>query len=166
MTAAKNKKKEEETLNPVIDNRKARYDYHLLERFEAGIVLLGCEVKSIREGKMNLQDSYVRIWKDEAWIYNCHISLYSRRQGHQEIDPLQNRKLLLNRSELNKLKDWAERKKGASIIPTKAYFNKKGKLKVEIAMAEGKKQYDKRETIKKRMQDREAKSAMKKGRGQ
>ena len=154
------KKIHEETAQPTIENRKARFEYHLLERFEAGIALLGCEVKAIREGKITLQDSYVRYWKDEVWLYNCHISPYSRKQGYEVIDPLRIRKLLLNQKEIKKLKEWTERKKGASVVPVKAYF-KKGKLKLEIAFAEGKKQYDKRATIKKRMQDREAQSAMK-----
>ena len=154
------KKSPAEPVQPTIENRKARFEYHLLERFEAGVVLLGSEVKAIREGKMTLQDSYVRFWKDEVWLYNCNISPYSRKQGHEVIDPLRIRKLLLNQKEIKKTKEWTERKKGASIIPVKAYF-KKGKLKIEIAFAEGKKQYDKRAAIKKRMQDREAQSAMK-----
>ena len=154
------KKLPEATAQPTIENRKARFEYHLLERFEAGIVLLGCEVKAIREGQMTLQDSYARFWKDEVWLYNCHITPYSRKQSYEVIDPLRIRKLLLNQKEIKKLKEWTERKKGASVVPVKAYF-KKGKLKLEIAFAEGKKQYDKRATIKKRMQDREAQSAMK-----
>ena len=154
------KKSTETAAQPSIENRKARYEYHLLERFEAGIVLLGCEVKSIREGKMILQDSYARIWQDEVWLYNCQISPYSRKQGHEVIDPLRIRKILLNQKEINKFKAWQERKQGASIIPVKAYF-KNGRLKIELAFAEGKKQYDKRETIKKREQDREARAAIK-----
>ncbi len=160
MTAAPKNKKSDESPSPVIENRKARFEYQLGERFEAGIQLLGSEVKAVREGKMNLQDSYVRLWKDEVWIYSCHISPYSRKQGHEEIDPLRTRKLLLNRSEINKVSGWIERRQGVSVIPTKAYF-KHGRLKIEVALAQGKKQYDKRETIKKRMQDREARAAIK-----
>ena len=157
----KNKKKLPETVGEAtIENRKARFEYHLLDRFEAGIVLLGSEVKAIREGKITLHDSYVRFWKDEIWLYNCHISPYSRKQGYEVIDPLRIRKLLLNQSEIKKIKEWIERKKGVSVIPLKAYF-KKGKLKLEVAFAEGKKQYDKRATIKKREQDREASAAIK-----
>ena len=157
----KNKKKPPEALDEkTIENRKARFEYHLLDRFEAGVVLLGSEVKAIREGKITLHDSYVRFWKDEVWLYNCHISPYSRKQGYEVIDPLRIRKLLLNQNEIKKIKEWIERKKGVSVIPLRAYF-KKGKLKLEIAFAEGKKQYDKRATIKKREQDREASAAIK-----
>ncbi len=162
MSAIK-KKLPETPAQPSIENRKARFEYHLLERYEAGIVLLGCEVKAIREGKMNLLDSYVRIWQDEPFLYNCHISPYSRKQGYEVIDPMRIRKLLLNQKEIKKLKEWTERKKGASVIPIKAYF-KKGKLKLEIATAEGKKQFDKRATIKKREQDKEARAAIKRNR--
>lgn len=162
MSAAK-KKLPETPAQPTIENRKARFEYQLLERFEAGIVLLGCEVKAIREGKMTLLDSYVRIWQGEAFLYNCHISPYSRKQGYEVIDPMRIRKLLLNQKEIKKLKEWTERKKGASVIPVKGYF-KKGKLKLEIAFAEGKKQHDKRATIKKREQDKEAQAAIKRAR--
>lgn len=157
------KKSEEAPANPTIENRKARHDFHLLDRFEAGVVLLGSEVKAIREGKMNLQDSFIRIWNESPWMYNCHISPYSRKQGHEEINPMRTRKLLLNQVEIKKLTEWIERKKGVSIIPIKGYF-KKGRFKLEIAFAEGKKQHDKREAIKKRMQDREASAAMKRAR--
>ncbi len=162
MSAAK-KKEPETPAQPSVENRKARFEYHLLERFEAGIVLLGCEVKAIREGQMNLTDSYVRVWQEEPFLYNCHISPYSRKQGYEVIDPMRIRKLLLNQKEIKKLKEWTERKKGASVIPIKAYF-KKGKLKLEIAFAEGKKQFDKRATVKKREQDKEARAAIKRAR--
>ncbi len=163
MSSAKKKQVPETPAQPTIENRKARFEYQLLERFEAGIVLLGCEVKAIREGKMTLLDSYVRIWQGEAFLYNCHISPYSRKQGYEVIDPMRIRKLLLNQKEIKKLKEWTERKKGASVIPVKGYF-KKGKLKLEIAFAEGKKQFDKRATVKKREQDKEARAAIKRGR--
>lgn len=163
MSSAKKKQIPETPAQPTIENRKARFEYQLLERFEAGIVLLGCEVKAIREGKMTLLDSYVRIWQGEAFLYNCHISPYSRKQGYEVIDPMRIRKLLLNQKEIKKLKEWTERKKGASVIPVKGYF-KKGKLKLEIAFAEGKKQFDKRATVKKREQDKEARAAIKRGR--
>ncbi len=157
------KKVEEAPASPTIENRKARHDFHLLERFEAGVVLLGSEVKAIREGRINLQDSFIRIWNDAPWLYNCHMSPYSRKQGHEVIDPIRTRKLLLNAAEVKKLKEWIERKKGVSVIPVKGYF-KKGRFKLEIAFAEGKKLHDKRDAIKKRMQDREAQAAMKRAR--
>ncbi len=156
-------KAEEAPASPTIENRKARHDFHLLERFEAGVVLLGSEVKAIREGRINLQDSFIRIWNEAPWLYNCHISPYSRKQGHEVIDPIRTRKLLLNAAEVKKLKEWIERKKGVSVIPVKGYF-KKGRFKLEIAFAEGKKLHDKRDAIKKRMQDREAQAAMKRAR--
>ncbi len=157
------KKEEEAPASPTIENRKARHDFHLLERFEAGVVLLGSEVKAIREGRINLQDSFLRIWNEAPWLYNCHISPYSRKQGHEVVDPVRTRKLLLNAAEVKKLKEWVERKKGVSVIPVKGYF-KKGRFKLEIAFAEGKKLHDKRDAIKKRMQDREAQAAMKRAR--
>ena len=142
-----------------IENRKARHDYFLFEKFEAGIALLGCEVKSIREGRVNLSDSFVRVMKNEAFLFNCHITPYSKIQGHTGIDPIRIRKLLLNRAELNVLEGKMSQK-GFSIVPLSMYF-KKGKVKVEIALAKGKKLEDKREDIKKRMHDRESAAAIK-----
>jgi len=140
-------------------NRKARHDFFLFDKYEAGICLLGNEVKSIREGRINLKDSFVRVIRGEAYLVNCHISAYSKIQGHVEVDPTRLRKLLLNRVEIDKLYSKSAQK-GFSIVPTEMYF-KKGKVKVEIAIAQGKKQFDKRETIKRRMHDREAASAIK-----
>ncbi|MDD5218110.1 MAG: SsrA-binding protein SmpB [Candidatus Omnitrophica bacterium] len=140
-------------------NRKARHDFFLFDKYEAGICLLGNEVKSIREGRVNLKDSFVRVIRGEAYLVNCHISAYSKIQGHVEVDPTRLRKLLLNRVEIDKLYSKSAQK-GFSIVPTEMYF-KKGKVKVEIAIAQGKKQFDKRETIKRRMHDREAASAIK-----
>jgi len=140
-------------------NRKAKHDYFLLDKFEAGICLLGCEVKSIREGKINLKDGFVRILKGEAFLFNCHISPYSKIQGHVELDPTRNRKLLLNRAEINRLLGAATRK-GHTIVPLSVYL-KNGKIKLEIAVAQGKQTVDKREAIKKRIHDREAQQAMK-----
>ncbi len=146
-------------MQPVTVNRKAHYDYFLFDKFEAGICLTGSEVKSIREGKINLNDSFVRIDKDEAFLYHCHISPYSRIQGYTDMDPTRYRKLLLKHSEINRLLGHT-RQKGYSIIPLSVYF-KRGLVKIEIALAKGKKQYDKRDTIKKRIHDRESASAIK-----
>src|SRR3989338_6375400 len=128
-------------------NRKARHDFFIFDRFEAGIVLLGSEVKSIREGRVNLKDSFVRIVRAEPYLFNFHISPYSKIQGHLDVDPIRSRKLLLKHSEINRLIGQMSRK-GFAIIPLSIYF-KKGLVKVEITLAQGKKQFDKRESIKK-----------------
>jgi len=140
-------------MKPVIENRKAYHDYHIDEKHEAGIALLGTEVKSIREGKANLRDSYVMIKDEEAFLFNCHISPYS----HGNImnhDPLRTRKLLLKKSEIMRLKGKIIQK-GYSLIPLKIYF-KGPYAKIEIGLARGKKLFDKREAIK----EKEAKRAM------
>jgi len=139
-------------------NRSAAHDYHLLERFEAGLALTGTEVKAIRGGKVNLKDSFAQIRNGEAWLLNCHISPYEygNRQNH---DPLRTRKLLLHAQEIRKLTGKAE-EKGLTLIPTKIYL-KKGRIKCEIAIAKGKKLYDKRETERRKDADREARKAIK-----
>jgi len=146
-------------VNKKIENRKAYHDYFLEDRYEAGIALLGCEVKSIREGRINLKDSFVRFLKGEAYLFNCHISPYSKIQGHVEIDPIRTRKLLLNRAELIQL-ETKLRPKGTTVVPTCMYF-KKGKLKVEIALAKGKQEHDKRDSIRKKIHDKESQQAIK-----
>lgn len=140
-------------------NRKAYHDYEVLDKYEAGIMLVGSEVKSLREGKINLKDSYVDIRLGEAYLINAHISPYSNA-SYNNHEPERDRKLLLHKQELNKL----ERKvknRGVSIIPLTIYFNKKGLVKLEIAMAKGKREYDKKQKIKdrdiKREVDRELK---------
>ncbi|MBI5674464.1 MAG: SsrA-binding protein SmpB [Nitrospirae bacterium] len=138
--------------NIVSSNRKAYHDYFIQETYEAGISLLGTEVKSLREGKANLKDSHVVIKGDEAFLLNCHISHYTHG-NLQNHDPLRTRKLLLHKREINKL--WgALSQQGLTLIPLKIYF-KKGKAKVEIGLAKGKRQYEKRETIKAKEADRE-----------
>ncbi len=140
-------------------NRKAKFDFFLLQKFEAGISLLGSEVKSIREGKVNLRDSFVRVVRGEAFLHNCHISPYSKIQGHVEIEAARTRKLLLHRKELEQLAVGSQQK-GHSIVPVSMYF-KRGRVKIEIALARGKKMADKRETIKQRMHDKESRAAIK-----
>ena len=144
----------------VSENRKAYFDYFIHDKYEAGVSLLGHEVKSIRERRINLKDSYVRIFREEAFLLNCHISPYSRIQGHEALDPIRTRKLLLKRSEINRLMGQVGRK-GVTIVPLRMYF-KKGFVKVEIGIGEGKKQYDKRAAIKERIHTRETQSAIKK----
>ena len=133
-------------------NRKAGFNYYLKEFFEAGIVLKGSEVKSLRDGKASIADSYALDKNGEIYLINSHIPLY-RQSSYNNHDPKRNRKLLLNKREINKLIGRINRE-GYTLIPTKLYF-KKGKAKVEIAVAKGKKQYDKRHTKKQRDWDRE-----------
>src|SRR4029079_5049255 len=140
------------------DNRKAHHDYHLLETFEAGVALVGTEVKSIREGGANLRDSFARIEAGEVWIYNVHISPY-RNRGDADHDPTRKRKLLLHRREIRKLIGKTV-EKGMTLVPVRMYL-KNGRIKVAVSLAKGKKAYDKRETIKRRETDRETRAAVK-----
>ena len=143
----------------VATNRQASHKYHLFDKYEAGIALRGNEVKSIREGRINLKDSFVRVMKGEAFLFNCHISAYSHIQDVRTADPTRMRKLLLKRSEIDRLSGQISGK-GHTAVPLSVYF-KQGLAKVEIAVARGKKEYDKRETIRRRIDDREAQRAMK-----
>ena len=142
----------------ITSNRKAFHDYFILEKLEAGISLLGTEVKSIREGQINLKDSYALVKGEEPFLINCHISPYSHgnRENH---DPTRTRKLLLNRREISKLIG-KTREKGLTLIPLRVYL-KRGKVKVELGVARGKKQFDKRETERRKEADREARAAIK-----
>ncbi|GAB4543997.1 MAG: SsrA-binding protein SmpB [Thermodesulfovibrionia bacterium] len=145
----------------VATNRKAYHDYSIEETYEAGISLLGTEVKSLRDGRVNLKDSYVIIKDNEALLLNCHISPYSHG-NIQNHDPLRTRKLLLHKREINRLFG-ALTQKGFTIIPLKIYF-KDGRAKVEIALAKGKRRYEKRETIKEREAQREIRRHLRKER--
>ena len=142
----------------IAENRKAFHDYHLLETFEAGIALLGTEVKAIREGRVNLRDSYARLENGEVFLFNVNISPYSHR-GYAEHEPLRRRKLLLHRHEIRKLIGKTV-ERGMTLVPTRLYF-KNGRVKVAISLAKGKKEYDKRETVKRREADRETRAAIK-----
>jgi len=139
-------------LKIISNNRKARFNYFFKEFFEAGIVLKGSEVKSLRDGKANISESYAFDEQGELYLANSHIPAY-KGSSYNNHDPKRNRKLLLNKREINKLIGRINRE-GYTLIPTKLYF-RKGKAKVEIAVAKGKKQYDKRHTKKKRDWDRE-----------
>lgn len=145
----------------IASNRKAHFNYEILEKYEAGLCLVGSEVKSLREGKANLSDSYAVIRNNEAYLLNCHISAYSHA-GPFNHDPLRTRKLLLHRHEIEKLIGKTQ-EKGLSLIPLRLYF-KRGKAKVELGLGKGKKLFDKRETVKRREMDREVAKAMKRGR--
>lgn len=138
-------------------NRQAQHLYHLLERFEAGVELTGTEVKSVREGKINLKDSYVQMQKGEAWLIDCHISPYTAG-SHFNHDPLRDRRLLLHRPEIDKLAGRIQ-EKGLTVVPTRVYL-KKNLIKCEIALAKGKKVYDHRETSRRRTIERETQQAI------
>jgi len=142
----------------IAENRKAFHDYHVLDTWEAGMVLLGTEVKSIREGRVNLRDSFARVEKGEVWLYNVNISSYSHR-GYADHEPLRQRKLLMHRDEIRKLIGKTT-EKGMTLVPLRMYF-RKGRVKVAIGLAKGKKDYDKRETIKRRETERETRAAVK-----
>ena len=140
----------------IVTNHKARHDYHVLETFEAGIVLHGTEVKSLRAGKGQIADAFARIEKEEAWLYNAHIDEYSHGnlQNHEPKAP---RKLLLHKSEIRKLFEFAS-VKGNALFPL-AFYWKNGKVKVSLGVGKGKQQFDKREDLKKREDAREVKRA-------
>ena len=146
------KQKTKSGLKIISNNRKARFNYFFKEFYEAGIVLLGSEVKSLRDGKANISESYAFDDNGEIFLVNSHIPSY-KESSYNNHDPKRNRKLLLNKKEINKLLGKINRE-GLTLIPTRLYF-KKGKAKVEIAVAKGKKQYDKRHTKKRRDWDRE-----------
>jgi len=142
----------------IATNREAYHNYFILETLECGVQLTGTEVKSIREGRCNLKDSYCLVRDNEAWLFNAHISPYSHgnRENHQ---PTRTRKLLLHRSEIDRLSSKSQ-EKGLTIVPTKMYL-KNGKIKVEIGLAKGKKLHDKRETERRREVDREVRTMLK-----
>ena len=140
-----------------IRNRRARYDYTVLESFECGIVLAGSEVKSIRAGHANLQDSYARVEHDEVWLHGMHISPYEFSTA--DLEPVRPRKLLLHRRQIDELTR-ATVEKGVTLVPLQVYF-KDGRAKVELAIARGKRQYDKRRTLAERDAQRDVERALK-----
>jgi len=147
-----------ESVRLISDNRKALFDYAILETFEAGIALLGTEVKAIREGRVNLRDSYARLDNGEVWLLNLHISPYSHT-GYAHHDERRQRKLLMHRHEIRKLTGRVA-EKGLTLVPLRMYF-KAGRVKVALALAKGKQLHDKRETIRRREIDRETRAAVK-----
>ena len=152
------KTEREKAQSNIAENRKAFHDFHLLETFEAGLVLLGTEVKAIREGRVNLRDSYAVVEKGEVFALNIHISPYSHR-GYADHEPMRKRKLLLHKQEIRKLVGKTV-EKGMTLVPVRMYF-KSGKVKMAVGLARGKKSHDKRETLKKRETDRETRAAVK-----
>jgi SsrA-binding protein len=146
----------------VSTNRKAFYDFMIEEKVEAGIVLVGTEVKALREGRLNLRDSYAAIINGKAILHNCHIGTYSH--GNQmNHDPLRPRTLLLHKKQIERLMAKVQQK-GLTLVPLRLYFTDRGRAKVELALARGKKTYDRRETVKKREAGREIERAMKESR--
>ncbi len=143
----------------VSDNRQARYLYEILETYEAGIELKGTEVKSIRQGKVNIRDGYALIRNGEAWLINVHVSPHSTASEYFNHEPLRNRKLLLHKQEIRKLIGKVEQQ-GLTLVPLKMYL-KRGLVKVTVGLAKGKKLHDKREDIKQRQDKREMERAMK-----
>lgn len=151
------KGKDKSEFQAIAENRKARHDYFVEETFEAGIVLVGSEVKSCRTGRVNLRDAYAQVKEGELFLYNCHISPYEQANRFNH-EPLRPRKLLMHRSEIHRLFGQV-REKGFALVPLRLYF-KKGKVKVELALAKGKKAYDKRDDIAARDVKREMARAM------
>jgi SsrA-binding protein len=142
----------------IAENRKARHDYHIIETWEAGVALLGTEVKAIREGRVNLRDSYARAQDGEIWMMNVHVSPYSHR-GYADHAEKRQRKLLMHAHEIRKLIGRTV-EKGLTLVPLELYF-KKGRVKVLLALAKGKQAHDKRETLRRRETDRETRAAVK-----
>ncbi|WAM34198.1 SsrA-binding protein SmpB [Caldicellulosiruptor morganii] len=153
----KNQSKQDD-IKVIATNRKAYHDYFIEETIEAGIELKGTEVKSVRLGHVNLKDSFARVEDGEVFLYNMHISPYEKGNIFN-VDPMRDRRLLLHRHEINRLAGYVQQK-GYTLIPLKIYI-KRGKIKVELAVAKGKKLYDKREAIAKRDAELEIKKKMK-----
>ncbi|NRA97619.1 MAG: SsrA-binding protein SmpB [Planctomycetes bacterium] len=141
----------------IATNRRARYEYEILDTWEAGIALLGAEVKSLRTGKANLSDSYATVRRGEAFLVNVHISPYDKA-GRDNPEPRRERKLLLHRREIARIRS-SVAEKGLTLVPLKLYF-KNGRAKVELGLARGKRRYDKRETIRRRDHEREMQRAV------
>jgi len=144
----------------IANNKKALFDFHILERLEAGIALSGSEVKAIRAGRVNLKDSFVKIIKGEAFLLNAHISYLETTNPHHKPDERRPRKLLLHRKQIDKLTGSVSTE-GMTLVTLSIYFNERNRAKAEIALAKGKNLHDKRETLKKRILDREVKAALK-----
>lgn len=148
-----------DAIKVIARNRRASHDYFLEDRLEAGLVLVGSEIKSIRQGKVSLQDGYVEARQGELWLLNVHIASYEQAGIYGRVDPLRPRKLLMHRKQIREL--YARmRERGYTVVPTMVYL-KDGRAKVEIALAKGKRQYDKRESIAKRDSEREIRQALK-----
>lgn len=148
-----------ESIHTIADNRKARHDYFIEEQYEAGIVLTGSEIKSLRNGRINMRGGYARVVHGEVWLYDIHISTYEQSGTHFNHEPTRARKLLLHRREIGRITGLIERQ-GYTLVPLRIYL-KGRRAKVELGLARGKKLYDKREDIAKRDARREIDRAMK-----
>ena len=148
-----------ENIKIMARNRRATHDFFLEDRLEAGLVLVGSEIKSIRQGKVTLQDGYVEARGGELWLLNVHISAYEQAGTYGRVDPMRPRKLLMHRKQIRELSA-RMRERGYTVVPTMVYL-KDGRAKVEIALAKGKRQYDKRESIARRDSEREVRQALK-----
>jgi SsrA-binding protein len=158
---AKKTKNKGKQSNTIAINKTAKHDYFIEQRFEAGIALEGWEVKSLRENRVNLKESYILVKDDELWLFGAHITPLPTASTHIHPDPLRTRKLLMHRREIDMLRGMVERK-GYTLVPTAMYW-KKGRAKVEIGLAKGKKQHDKRAVAKDRDWQREKARIMKRG---
>ncbi len=149
----------ESASSAITTNRRARYDYEILETFEAGIVLTGSEIKSIRQGRVNIREAYAQVKNGEMWLYNAHISPYNAAGPFGQHDPVRPRKLLLHRSQIARIGFEVDRQR-ITLVPLRLYISRR-RAKVELALAKGKRQYDRRETIKQRDAKREMDRALK-----
>ncbi|SFV77564.1 tmRNA-binding protein SmpB [hydrothermal vent metagenome] len=156
---AKKSKKSKTSSNTIVLNKKARHDYFIEQTFEAGLSLEGWEVKSLRENKVQIKESYVILKNSEMFLFGAHISALQSASSHVNPDPTRTRKLLLNRLEINRLKEKVDQK-GATVVPLKMYW-KRGRVKLEIGVAKGKKNHDKRQDIKSRDWERDKQRALK-----
>lgn len=155
--AAKRPEKPDTRNRTVAQNRRARYDYDILDTYEAGLVLVGAEVKSLREGKAQLRDSYARVQDGEIWLYGVHVPPYVFATGFGQVDPDRRRKLLLHRRQIEELAQRTQQEH-LTLVPLSLYF-KEGKAKIDLALAKGRRNYDKRHAIAARDADSEARRA-------
>lgn len=145
-----------------IENRKARFDYEILDIYEAGIELIGSEVKSIRAGKASIKEAFARIMKNEVWLFDMHIARYENTDPRLAPDEKRTRKLLMHKKEITRLEERIKLER-LSLVPLKIYFNSKNRVKVQIALAKGKKLYDKRESIKEKDNKIDLQRALRRG---
>lgn len=157
---SKDRKKGDSVRVPKMENKRAFFDYEIIEKTEAGLALVGSEVKSLRQGGADLTGAYARISSNECWLIGCNIAPY-KQAGTRNHEPLRKRKLLLHKRQIKKI-DSKLQQKGLTLVPLRIYFNDKGLAKIELAIARGKRQYDKREKIRSRQQKSDIDKSMRK----